>query len=53
MTGVDDKNQVFLIGLKSLDDSKINVINKFLKKHKIPSDMIKLMETSTLTENKN
>ncbi|MDE2588821.1 MAG: hypothetical protein KGL95_04060, partial [Patescibacteria group bacterium] len=45
---VDDKNQVYEIGLEKLDDSKKDLINKFLAMHDIPQDMIKLKETGKI-----
>ena len=48
MTGVDDKNQVYMIGFERLDNSTTETVNKFLSEHKIPSDMVKLVETGKI-----
>ena len=47
--GVDDKNQVYLVGFERLDNSTTEKVNKFLTEHKIPYDMVKLVETGKLT----
>ena len=46
--GLDDKNQVYAIGFEKLDNSRKVFVDKFLVKHNIPSEMIKLVETRKL-----
>jgi hypothetical protein len=50
--GLDDKNQVYTIGFEKLDDSRKIFVDNFLAKHKIPSEMIKLVETGKLVPTK-
>lgn len=50
-TYVDDKNQVYVIGFKTLDQTTINAVNKFLADHNIPLDMVKLVQSSIILEN--
>lgn len=44
MTGWDEKNQVYNIGLHNVDDAKTVKINKFLILHNIPTDLVRIQE---------
>lgn len=44
MTGWDEKNQVYNIGLHKVDDAKTFKINQFLISHHIPTDLVRIQE---------
>ncbi len=50
-TYVDDKNQVYVIGFKTLNEATINAANKFLADHNIPLNMVKLIQSDIILEN--
>lgn len=50
-TYVDDKNQVYVIGFKTLNEATTNAANKFLADHNIPLNMVKLIQSDIILEN--
>lgn len=47
---VDDKNQVYVIGMESLDNAKVDAIHKFLTDKNIPLDMVKIIKSHIVPE---
>ncbi|MDE2590921.1 MAG: hypothetical protein KGL95_14795, partial [Patescibacteria group bacterium] len=47
---VDDKNQVYVIGMEPLDNTKVDAIHKFLTDKNVPFDMVKIVESQIQPE---
>jgi hypothetical protein len=46
MTGWDEQDQVYKIGLQKVDDAKIAKIDRFLVFHNIPVDLVQINEVN-------